>query len=84
MTAPPSPLPPKLILQTLNRGDGLLGLRPHGTLGPRGDRVSLLRLARWPADPAALELILAEGSAKAAEMAAPTLEGAYRALGLPR
>ena len=55
MTAPPSPLPPKLILQTLNRGDGLLGLRPHGKLGPRGDRVSLLRLARWPADPAALE-----------------------------
>ncbi|OWQ43788.1 hypothetical protein CDL60_28210 [Roseateles noduli] len=55
MTAPPSPLPPKLILQTLNRGDGLLGLRPHGKLGPRGDRVSLLRLERWPSDPAALE-----------------------------
>ena len=42
------------------------------------------RLAQFAADPAALELILAEGSAKAAEMAAPTLEGAYRALGLPR
>ncbi|HEY1397684.1 DEAD/DEAH box helicase [Roseateles sp.] len=55
MTAPPSPLPPKLILQTLNRGDGLLGLRPHGKLGPRGDRVSLLRLERWPSNPAALE-----------------------------
>lgn len=55
MTAPPSPLPPKLILQTLNRGDGLLGMRPHGKLGPRGDRVSLLRLARWPADPSSLE-----------------------------
>ena len=54
MTAPPSPLPPKLILQTLHRGDGLLGLRPHGKLGPRGDRVSLLRLERWPSDPAAL------------------------------
>jgi superfamily II DNA or RNA helicase len=55
MTAPPSPLPPKLILQTLNRGDGLLGMRPHGKLGPRGDRVSLLRLTRWPADPSSLE-----------------------------
>ena len=55
MTAPIAPLPPKLILQTLSRGDGLLGMRPHGKLGPRGDRVSLLRLERWPADPAALE-----------------------------
>jgi len=55
MTAPPAPPPPKLILQTLNRGDGLLGMRPHGKLGPRGDRVSLLRLERWPSDPAALE-----------------------------
>jgi superfamily II DNA or RNA helicase len=55
MTAPPSPLPPKLILQTLNRGDGLLGMRPHGKMGPRGDRVTLLRLERWPSDPAALE-----------------------------
>ena len=55
MTAPPVPLPPKLTLQTLSRGDGLLGMRPHGKLGPRGDRVTLLRLERWPADPAALE-----------------------------
>lgn len=46
MTAPP----PRLILQTLGRGDGLLGMRPHGQLGPRGDRVTLLRLARWPED----------------------------------
>ena len=46
MTAPP----PRLILQTLGRGDGLLGMRPHGKLGPRGDRVTLLRLARWPED----------------------------------
>jgi len=42
------------------------------------------RLADFDADPGALDRILAEGSAKAAEMAAPTLEGAYRALGLPR
>ena len=48
MTAPP----PRLILQTLGRGDGLLGMRPHGKLGPRGDRVTLLRLARWPEDEA--------------------------------
>jgi tryptophanyl-tRNA synthetase len=42
------------------------------------------RLADLDADPGALDRILAEGAAKAAEMAAPTLEGAYRALGLPR
>jgi len=42
------------------------------------------RLQDFEADPAALEAILAAGSAKAAALAAPTLEGAYRALGLPR
>jgi tryptophanyl-tRNA synthetase len=42
------------------------------------------RLARFAADPAAIEAILAEGSAKAAELAAPTLAGAYSALGLRR
>ena len=42
------------------------------------------RLKDFEADPAALEAILAAGSAKAAALAAPTLEGAYRALGLPR
>jgi tryptophanyl-tRNA synthetase len=42
------------------------------------------RLKDFEADPAALEAILAAGSAKAASLAAPTLEGAYRALGLPR
>ncbi|HEX8640822.1 MAG TPA: tryptophan--tRNA ligase [Allosphingosinicella sp.] len=42
------------------------------------------RLGRFAADPAALDAILAKGSAKAAEIAAPTLEGAYRALGLAR
>jgi tryptophanyl-tRNA synthetase len=42
------------------------------------------RLEDFEADPAALEAILAAGSRKASELAAPTLEGAYRALGLPR
>ena len=38
----------------------------------------------FEADPAELDAILPQGAAKAAELAAPTLEGAYRALGLPR
>jgi tryptophanyl-tRNA synthetase len=42
------------------------------------------RLKDFEADPAALDAILTEGSARAAKLAAPTLEGAYRALGLPR
>jgi tryptophanyl-tRNA synthetase len=42
------------------------------------------RLKDFEADPAALDAILAEGSARAAKLAAPTLEGAYLALGLPR
>ena len=42
------------------------------------------RLKAFEADPAALEAILVKGSEKAAAMATPTLEGAYRALGLPR
>ncbi|HKR24884.1 MAG TPA: tryptophan--tRNA ligase [Allosphingosinicella sp.] len=42
------------------------------------------RLKDFEADPAALEAILVAGSEKAAAMAAPTLEGAYRAVGLPR
>jgi tryptophanyl-tRNA synthetase len=42
------------------------------------------RLADLTADPAAIDAILVEGSAKAAALAAPTLEGAYRAIGLPR
>jgi tryptophanyl-tRNA synthetase len=40
------------------------------------------RLQDFDAHPEALEAILARGSTKAAELAAPTLEGAYRALGL--
>ena len=42
------------------------------------------RLAEFAADPAAIDSILADGSARAAQLAAPTLDGAYRALGLPR
>ncbi len=51
------PLRPLLRLQTLDRGDGLLGLRPHGRLGPRGAPLSLMQLflvdpaggSPWPA-----------------------------------
>jgi len=42
------------------------------------------RLDRLEADPAELDSILAAGSARAAEMARPTLEAAYEALGLSR
>jgi tryptophanyl-tRNA synthetase len=42
------------------------------------------RLQDFETDPAAVDTILVDGSAKAAALAAPTLEGAYRALGLPR
>lgn len=49
------------------------------TLGP-----IRARLQDFEADPGALEAVLVEGSRKAAALAAPTLEGAYRALGLPR
>jgi superfamily II DNA or RNA helicase len=51
---PPSPAPPtdsvvghfrpRLTLQTLSRGDGLLGLKPQGKLGPRGDSVTLAQI----------------------------------------
>jgi len=42
------------------------------------------RLKDFEADPGALDAILIAGSRKASELAAPTLEGAYKALGLPR
>lgn len=42
------------------------------------------RLADFERDPAVIEAILVKGSEKAATLAAPTLEGAYRAVGLPR
>ncbi|GKT25187.1 DEAD/DEAH box helicase [Acidovorax sp. SUPP3334] len=35
---------PRITLQTLGRGDGLLGLRPHGPIGPRGDQVTLAHI----------------------------------------
>jgi tryptophanyl-tRNA synthetase len=40
------------------------------------------RLAQFRSDPGALDAVLAAGGAKAAAAAAPTLAGAYRALGL--
>jgi len=43
-----------------------------------------LRLDSLQADPAELDSILARGSERAAALAKPTLEGAYRALGLGR
>lgn len=38
-------LAPHLTLRTLTRGDGLLGLRPRGPLGPRGDQVTVAELS---------------------------------------
>ncbi|PUA19721.1 DEAD/DEAH box helicase [Glaciimonas sp. PCH181] len=35
---------PRLTLQTLTRGDGLLGMRPSGPFGPRGGRVTVVRI----------------------------------------
>jgi hypothetical protein len=47
---PASPVPgrfrPRLTLQTLTRGDGLLGMKPSGPFGPRGDSVTVAR-ADW-------------------------------------
>jgi tryptophanyl-tRNA synthetase len=42
------------------------------------------RLVALRADPAEIDRILADGAGRASALAAPTLEGAYRALGLPR
>jgi tryptophanyl-tRNA synthetase len=42
------------------------------------------RLDEFRRDPAELDRLLADGSARAAELAAPTLAEAYRAVGLPR
>jgi superfamily II DNA or RNA helicase len=41
--APPVPgrFRPRLTLQTLTRGDGLLGMKPSGPFGPRGDSVTV-------------------------------------------
>jgi superfamily II DNA or RNA helicase len=35
---------PRLTLQTLTRGDGLLGMTAHGRFGPRGPQVTLARI----------------------------------------
>ena len=40
---------PHLTLRTLTRGDGLLGLRPRGALGPRGEQVTVATLANGDA-----------------------------------
>lgn len=42
--------PPQLTLRTLTRGDGLLGLRPRGALGPRGEQVTVALLLQRDAD----------------------------------
>jgi len=60
MSAEPPPAHPCLTLQTLDRGDGLLGLRPCGPVrapartplfGARGPQVTVARL-HWPGLPA--------------------------------
>ncbi|MEY4561094.1 MAG: hypothetical protein RLZZ618_371 [Pseudomonadota bacterium] len=35
---------PRLTLQTLTRGEGLLGLQPSGPFGPRGDAVTIAKI----------------------------------------
>ncbi len=35
---------PRITLQTLGRGDGLLGFKPHGKLAARGDSVTLVQI----------------------------------------
>ncbi|WP_422842834.1 DEAD/DEAH box helicase [Acidovorax sp. M2(2025)] len=45
MTAPvPGHFQPRITLMTLGRGQGLLGMAPHGRLGPRGDSVTLAQI----------------------------------------
>ena len=61
MLSAPVPSPPRLVLQTLTRGDGLLGLRPCGPVippartplfGARGPQLTLARLAAGALDEA--------------------------------
>jgi hypothetical protein len=35
---------PRITLQTLTRGDGLLGMRPSGPFGPRGSSVTIAQI----------------------------------------
>jgi len=56
--SPAARFEPRLRLRTLSRGDGLLGLAPHGALGPRGDRVTIAQVDwtyRAPAGPLLFE-----------------------------
>ena len=41
--AVPGQFRPRLTLMTLGRGEGLLGLKPQGKLGPRGGNVTLAK-----------------------------------------
>ncbi len=65
-------------------GQGFGAFKPRladlliATLAPIGER-----LREFRADPAAVDAILVAGSERAAAAAAPTLKGAYEALGLP-
>ncbi|WP_395823524.1 DEAD/DEAH box helicase [Collimonas sp.] len=43
--ASPGRFRPRLTLQTLGRGDGLLGMRPSGPLGPRGPNVTVAQIS---------------------------------------
>ena len=40
----PGKFRPRLTLQTLTRGDGLLGMKPCGPFGPRGDSVTVVQV----------------------------------------
>ncbi|WP_288393437.1 DEAD/DEAH box helicase [uncultured Herbaspirillum sp.] len=46
MSSSPAPdtLHPRLTLQTLTRGEGLLGMRAHGLFGPRGGMVTVAQI----------------------------------------
>jgi len=43
-TVSPGRFRPRLTLQTLTRGDGLLGMKPSGPFGPRGGCVTVVRI----------------------------------------
>jgi superfamily II DNA or RNA helicase len=58
----PTRFQPRLTLQTLNRGHGLLGLRPSGPFGPRGPEVTVARIT-W---------LYRDGDGREAEWPAPT------------
>ncbi|MES2536519.1 MAG: DEAD/DEAH box helicase [Pseudomonadota bacterium] len=43
-TAPKGRFRPRITLQTLTRGDGLLGMKPSGPIGPRGASVTVAQI----------------------------------------